>query len=70
MCLSKPKAPPPPPAPTPVAPVQFADAEITEAGERARRRYGNARGRRSTILTGPQGVLDEAPAATRTLLGG
>ena len=66
----KPKAPPaPPPPPEPVITPTKVDPEVTEAGEREKKRGRLARGRKSTILTGGQGVTGEAPVEKKTLLG-
>ena len=69
--LFKPKMPPlppPPPAPPPV-PTEISqeekDAIAAEQREIARKR----KGRRSTILTGPLGVEEEAETENKPLLG-
>ncbi len=69
--LFKPKMPPlppPPPAPPPV-PTEISQEEkdriAAEQKEIARKR----KGRRSTILTGPLGVEEEAETEKKTLLG-
>ena len=67
----KPPAPPPPPptpAPTPTAP------EVSQATATAMDGYDarkdKARGRSTTILTGPRGVQDETVTLGRTSLLG
>ena len=55
--------PPPPPAPPP-APAPTPDAGL-DARKKERLRYG----RRKTILTGGQGVDEEAEILKKTLLG-
>ena len=63
-----PAPPPPPPAPTPTAP------EVSQATATAMDGYDarktKARGRSTTILTGPRGVEEETPTlGRRSLLG-
>lgn len=67
---SAPKAPPPP-AVLPEAPhtPEPREAGSTEDRDRRRRQLAAGKGRGSTILTGPQGVRDEAQTGTKTLLG-
>lgn len=70
--FSKPKTPDPPPPPeAPPEPPKDTDPEVKKARSDRRRRAALASGRTSTILTSPQGLLDEAPGATggKTLLG-
>ena len=70
----KPKPPPqptPPPAPTPVTPTS---PEVSQATATAMDGYDarktKARGRSTTILTGPRGVEEETPTlGRRSLLG-
>ena len=64
----KPTSPPPPPAPTPTAP------EVSQATATAMDGYDarktKARGRSTTILTGPKGVEEETlTLGRRSLLG-
>tara|TARA_R100000027_G_scaffold61512_1_gene52911 strand:- start:325 stop:546 length:222 start_codon:yes stop_codon:yes gene_type:complete len=64
----KPTPPPPPPAPTPTAP------EVSQATATAMDGYDarktKARGRSTTILTGPKGVEEETlTLGRRSLLG-
>lgn len=70
MCLSRPSAPsaPPPPPPPPPAPSEEVEA-VQSARDRERRRVLATQGRKSTMLTGPQGVTEAAPTAQKTLLG-
>ena len=62
--FSSPKPPPPPPPPA--APKAVAAAP---AGTAARKNLRSKYSRKSTILTGGQGVEDEAEIVTKTLLG-
>ena len=64
---------PPPPAPTP-APVTPTTPEVSQATATAMDGYDarktKARGRSTTILTGPRGVEEETPTlGRRSLLG-
>ena len=67
----KPPAPPPPPAPAPVTPTapEVSQATATDmSGYDARK--DKARGRSTTIMTGPRGVQDETVTlGRRSLLG-
>lgn len=72
MCLgSKPKAPdapappPPPPAPAPQAARPVTQSETGGRDQERRRKAGRA----GTILTGGQGILDNASTG-KTVLGG
>ena len=58
----------PAPAPAPPPPTR-SGPEVQEAGLNARRRFAASTGRASTILTSGQGVTDETPSTTKTLLG-
>ena len=64
----KPPAPPPPPTPAPTAP-EVSQATATDmSGYDARK--DKARGRSTTIMTGPRGVQDETVTlGRRSLLG-
>ncbi len=64
---STPSVPPPPPLPPP--PPDKSDAEIQAKAAEERKRLQLAQGRGSTILTGGEGVADEANIGTKTLLG-
>ena len=56
--------------PTP-APVSGGSVEGSGEGGRSRRRARvQARGRRSTLMTGPSGVVDDPNVGRATLLGG
>ena len=67
----KPPSPPPPPAPAPVTPTapEVSQATATDmSGYDARK--DKARGRSTTIMTGPRGVQDETVTlGRRSLLG-
>jgi len=54
------EAPPPP---------TRSDADVQRAALEARQRRASATGRAETIRTSPQGVTEDVPAATKTLLG-
>lgn len=75
MCFSKPSmpsitAPPPPPDPEPPPPPPTRDdPEVVDAQRAARKRRISAKGRSSTLLTGGQGVTEEANTGLKTLLG-
>ena len=75
MCVSPPSppAPPPPPIVEP-RPVERPDDSVMaedDGGSKARRRARvQARGRRSTLMTGPSGVTEQANLGRATLLGG
>lgn len=58
-----PKVDPPPPVP------QVTDPAVEDAARRARQAEGKRKGRRSTLLTGGQGVTEDANVAKKTLLG-
>ena len=45
------------------------DADVRAAALKARQRRASAIGRTETILTSPQGVTEDAPMATKQLLG-
>ena len=61
--FSSPKPPPPPPPPA-------KPASAAPAGTAARKNLRSKYSRKSTILTGGQGVQDEAEIVKKTLLGG
>ena len=71
--LSPPKLPPPaplpPPPPAPAAPGEQEAPEIEAAKAEERERQDKRKGRRSTILTGPQGVTGLASVQRTALLG-
>lgn len=70
MCMSSPRMPPPapPPPPPPPAPTENVQ-EVQDARERERRRSLAADGKRSTMLTGADGVTAAAPIGQKVLLG-
>ena len=57
-------------APAPTSPPTKTDAEVKEAASKERKRLLAKQGRESTILTGGQGVEDEANIKKKKLLGG
>ena len=59
--------PPPPPPPIPV-PARD-DPAVSQANRDARRRRQLAAGRQSTLMTGGQGVAEDANTGAKTLLG-
>jgi len=63
--FSSPKPPPPPPPPAAPKAVTAAPA-----GTAARKNLRSKYSRKSTILTGGEGVMEEAEIAKKTLLGG
>ena len=63
-----PKAPDPGPAPT--APtMEKTGTQIADVQAKARKSYAMKRGRRSTILTSPQGLTTEEEITRKKLLG-
>ena len=72
MCSRRRPAPPPPPpapvAPPPPPPTQ-ASAPVKAARKAEKVAAANLQGRKSTILTGPRGVLEAADVQKQTLLG-
>jgi len=68
--FSKPDVPEPPPAPEPREPKKKTEeiSKKAEAEERARLR--KMEGRKSTILTGGQGVTEDPSVKIKSLLGG
>ncbi len=66
MC-NAPSPPPAPAAPPPAA--KPVSAETKEARRQEQSAAKNAKGRKSTILTGSQGVQDQAATTKKTLLG-
>jgi hypothetical protein len=59
----------PTPAATPREPRAAEDPRSPESRSRRRRAAAAGRGRAGTILTSPRGVTQQAPVATKTLLG-
>ena len=67
--LFSPKMPPPPPVqPLPEAP-EVSDEEKARIAKEQADMERRRKGRRSTILTGPLGVEEEATVEKKTLLG-
>lgn len=64
-----PKLPELPAIPEPPPPLSQDRGDITRARLRQRRKSIGGQGRRSTLLTGPQGLTDPAPVQRKTLLG-
>lgn len=60
-------SPPPVPAPPPLP--ERSDLEARERERREKERLARMKGRKSTILTGPEGVKGEAPVEKKSLLG-
>ena len=73
MCFggSKPAPPPPPPAAVelPPPPATVIDPAVKNARKNEKKAAAQLAGRKSTILTGSQGVLEEANTKKKTLLG-
>ena len=68
MCFfSAPAIPPPPPMPLPPPPPSASDPEAGKRGDARRRRAALAKGRASTIMTGPLGVTTKARVGKRVL---
>ena len=60
-----PKMPAPPPAPAAPKP----QAAMQDAAGMVKKQYASKRGRRSTIMTSPQGLQSEEDIAKKKLLG-
>ena len=73
MCFggSKPAPPPPPPAAVelPAPPATVIAPAVKTARKNEKKAAAQLAGRKSTILTGSQGVLDDANTSKKTLLG-
>ena len=73
MCFGRSKPAPPPPPPAPVAPPSAPPTQATAAVKAARKNEkvaaANLQGRKSTILTGPRGLMAEADIQKKSLLG-
>jgi hypothetical protein len=67
--LFSPKMPALPPAPEPPKAPELTEAEKSKIAEDERKREMKRKGRKSTILTGPLGVEEEATVEKKTLLG-
>jgi hypothetical protein len=52
-----------------IPPPQMEDPAVEEAKRRERERLRKKRGRGSSVLTGPQGILAPAEVGRKTLLG-
>ena len=64
----RPRKPTPPPAPTPPS-AELSQEEKDRIASEQRAMERKRKGRRSTILTGPLGVEEEAETEQKTLLG-
>mgnify|MGYP007004758901 CR=1 FL=1 len=68
--FSAPKVPAPPPLPAPTPPPpQASNKDIRASRDNERKRRLAAAGRKSTILTSGQGVLEDTQSKKTTLLG-
>jgi len=67
--LFSPKMPPPPPVQPLPEPPELSEEDKARIAEDERKREMKRKGRRSTILTGPLGVEEEATIEKKTLLG-
>lgn len=71
MCMggspSTPSAPPPPPAPVPAP--QLPDQGVQQAGKDQRAKAAAAASAGQTLLTGPQGLTEQAQTTGKSLLG-
>ena len=67
--LFSPKMPALPPAPEPPKAPELTAEEKAKIAEDERKREMKRKGRKSTILTGPLGVEEEATVEKKTLLG-
>ena len=61
--------PAPPPEPPPAVPEEISTEEKEAIAKEQARIKRNRKGRKSTILTGPLGVEEEAEVQKKTLLG-
>ena len=71
MCSRRPAPvpPPPPPVQMPAPPATVIDPAVKSARKNEKKAAAQLAGRKSTILTGSQGVLEEANTSKKTLLG-
>ena len=72
MCSRRRAAPPPPPPPpveVPAAPPTQASEAVKSVRKGEKKAAAQLQGRKSTILTGPRGVLSDANVQRKTLLG-
>lgn len=67
--IFSPKMPTPPPVQPLPEPPELTDEEKAEIARKERMRDLKRKGRKSTILTGPMGVEEEAEIGKKTLLG-
>lgn len=67
--LFSPKMPAPPPVQPLPEPPELSEEDKARIAEDERKREMKRKGRRSTILTGPLGVEEEATVEKKTLLG-
>ena len=67
--LFSPKMPPPPPVQPLPEPPEVSDEEKARIAQEQAAIERKRKGRRSTILTGPLGVEEEATVEKKTLLG-
>lgn len=61
--------PPPPPPPSPTSNDKEEARRVQEEMNKAAAAERNAKGRSATLLTGGQGVTEEAPTTKKVLLG-
>ena len=71
MCSRRPAPvpPPPPPVQMPAPPATVIDPAVKSARKNEKKAAAQLAGRKSTILTGSKGVLDDANTTKKTLLG-
>ena len=71
MCSRRPAPvpPPPPPVQMPAPPATVIDPAVKNARKNEKKAAAQLAGRKSTILTGSKGVLDDANTTKNTLLG-
>ena len=67
--LFSPKMPAPPPVQPLPEPPELSEEDKAKIAEDERKREMKRKGRKSTILTGPLGVEEEATIQKKTLLG-
>ena len=67
--LFSPKMPAPPPVQPLPEPPELSEEDKARIAEDERKREMKRKGRRSTILTGPLGIEEEATVEKKTLLG-
>jgi len=71
MCFGGSKSQPvPPAAPAPVADTAVREKAARSSASRTGAAAVKAKGRKSTILTGQEGVTEEAELSKKTILGG